>query len=74
MQDYMKFTKGADTKLIEKGSNLVAALLNDGWKSDDCEKPCELSELRAEAEALGLKPHHKSGAEKLKEMIKDAQK
>lgn len=32
----------------------------------------ERAELLAEAEKLGLKPHHKTGVEKLRQMIEEA--
>ncbi|QWF40052.1 hypothetical protein [Bordetella hinzii] len=65
-QEFPKWVTLAD------GSNILVhnadeeAVLQEPASDDDVEA------LRAEAEALGLKPHHKAGAEKLKQMIAEA--
>jgi hypothetical protein len=71
----LKFTRGPDVKLtLERFENELVAM---GWtvereKEVEYEKEENRSEaemLRKEAEALGLKPHHKLGAEKIRELI-----
>ena len=67
---------GDKTKVLAAESTLIPLLKAEGWKVDG--EPDDVSEdvsgLRAQAEALGLKPHHKLGAEKLKELIEAAKK
>lgn len=56
----------------------IEGLKKNGWvlreeeliKSDE---PNELDELKAKADALGIKYHHKSGVEKLKKLIAESQ-
>lgn len=64
--EYVVLKKGQDTKYIDKNSKLLEILKKDGWKFDGDD---DLEALRAQAEELGLKPHHKAGADKIKEMI-----
>lgn len=68
---FLKFTKDGSTKLLKEESKLIPILKAEGWKA---EGDSDLDALRAEAEALGLKPHHKAGEEKLREMIEEAKK
>lgn len=70
----LAFKKGEATKHLSPESSLIERLKADGW-SVDGEKPhvdAEIEALRAEAEALGLKVHHKAGADKIREMIAEA--
>lgn len=68
----IKMIKAEAVKLVDADNAEVIALLKmDDWKVEG-EKADDLDALRAEAEALGLKPHHKAGPEKLKEMIAEA--
>lgn len=73
-----KWIKGDSVKFVDEVSTLADALLNDGWHVEG-EEPKngqvdELAALRAQAEAMGLKPHHKAGAEKIRELIEEAKK
>lgn len=71
MENTVKLTNGEKVKFLSKESSLIAPLKAEGWLAEGESK---LDALREQAEALGLKPHHKAGEEKLREMIKDAQK
>jgi hypothetical protein len=69
------FTKGESVKFIDEGSSLIPLLKLDGWKAEgEAEDVFEadIEELRAEAEALGIKVHHKAGVSKIVELIKEA--
>lgn len=66
MENIVKLTKGEKVKFLGKESSLILPLKADGWLA---EGESELNALREQAEALGLKPHHKAGTEKLREMI-----
>lgn len=69
----MKFIKDGDVKIVDDVSSLIPVLLLDGWVVEgDKQASDDVSALRAEAEALGLKIHHKAGAEKIKELIEEA--
>lgn len=69
-------TKDASAKLVDADNKAVIDLLkSDGWKVEGEKEPendTELAELRAQAEALGLKVHHKAGADKIRQMIEEA--
>jgi len=70
MNEYLTLKKGSAVKFIGKKSKLLPILKSDGWKIDGEES--ELDALREQAKELGLKPHHKAGAEKIKKMIESA--
>lgn len=77
----IKLVKDGGVKLLDEKSNLVSILKNEGWKVDGEKAEAkaevvdgELEALRAEAAALGLNVHHRTGVEKLKEMIEEAKK
>ncbi|QDJ44980.1 hypothetical protein [Bordetella hinzii] len=65
-QEFPKWVTLADGSTILVHNADEEAVLQEPTPDDDVEA------LRAEAEALGLKPHHKAGAEKLKQMIAEA--
>lgn len=65
----LTFKKGDAVKFIDPESSLIPVLKHEGWKAEGEE---DLDALRAEAEALGLKPHHKAGADKIRQMIEEA--
>lgn len=70
----LTFVKGDAVKLIDPESSLIGVLKQDGWKVEgDQSVDDELEALRTEALALGLKVHHKAGADKIKAMIEEAQ-
>ncbi len=62
-------SKDGLTKFLDDKSALIQALKSNGWKA---EGESDNDDLRAEALALGLKPHHKLGADKLAAMIAEA--
>lgn len=65
--------KGEGRKFLDPESLLIPICLRDGWVIEGEEKEDgERDALFAEAEALGLKPHHKAGVDKLKAMIAEA--
>lgn len=69
------FTKGESVKFIEEGSELIPLLKEHGWKAEGEAEDVfdvDVEELRAEAEALGIKVHHKAGVAKIAELIKEA--
>jgi len=69
----LKLIKGEDVKILSPESSLIQKLLENGWvKEGDQKKDGELEALRAEAEALGLKVHPRTGVEKLKADIAQA--
>jgi hypothetical protein len=70
----LKFIKGEGVKHVSEGSDIIPRLRADGWvvEGETLENADDLEALRAEAIALGLNPHHKAGAAKLKEMIEAA--
>lgn len=70
----LTFRKGDATKFISPKSSLIERLKSDGWSVDGEPDPVnsEIEALRAEAEALGLKVHHKAGPDKIREMIAEA--
>lgn len=71
----LKFTKLDSVKFIDEDSNLIPILLSDGWVNDDitASKEEDREELLEKAKGLGLKLHHKTGIEKIKEAIKEAE-
>jgi len=69
----LKFVKGDAVKLIDPESSLIKRLKDNGWNVEgEKDHDDELDALREEAEALGLKVHHKAGADKLKAAIAEA--
>lgn len=72
----LTFKKDDLVKYVDEQSSLVPVLLKDGWKADGVSAPKaeddNLAALREEAEALGIKVHHKTGAEKLAALIAEA--
>ena len=69
--------KNDATKILSPESDLINLLKHEGWlvEGEELKAPPaddDLDALRAEAEALGLKPHHKAGADKIREMIAQA--
>lgn len=65
--------KGDAVKYLSPESSLIEKLKFEGWAVDgEVVKDNDLDALRAEAEALGLKVHHKAGADKIREMIAEA--
>lgn len=68
--------KGDAVKFLSPESSLIKVLKFEGWEVEGEKKQesDDLLDLRAQAEALGLKVHHKAGAEKIKEMIEAAKK
>lgn len=69
----LEFKKDDKVKLIDPESNLIPLLKADGWDCGDKGKSGDDEEKRLallqEAKDLGLKPHHKLKADKLKELI-----
>lgn len=74
----VKLVKGDAVKVLDDQSSLIPVLKFEGWAVEGEEKEVvkidELDALKAEAEALGVKVHHKAGAEKIKELIAEAKK
>ena len=70
----LTFRKGDAEKIIDPKSNLIDVLIEDGWSCSDkaIKKTDDREALMEEAKALGLKPHHKAGVDKLKTMIEEA--
>lgn len=68
----LTFKKGNDVKYVDEKSELVQVLKSLDWVCDT-DGATELDVLREKAESLGLKPHHKAGVEKLKELIASAE-
>ena len=82
----LAFKKGEATKFLSPKSSLIPLLVSDGWEveggggnqklvdalTEVAEE--ELSALRAKAESIGLKVHHKAGPDKIREMIAEAKK
>lgn len=69
------FKKGDWVKYIDLSSTLIDVLKSEGWKAEgevNVEPENGIDALRAEAEALGIKVHHKTGAEKLAALIAEA--
>jgi len=69
----LKFIKDDCVKIIDPESSLIPVLKEQGWLVEG-EKSLEdeLEALKAEADALGVKYHHKSGVEKLSALIAQA--
>ena len=71
----LKLIKGESVKILDPQSTLIPVLKEQGWKVEgEKDEDNALAELRAEAEKLGLKVHHKAGAEKIRELIEEAKK
>jgi hypothetical protein len=72
----LTFKKGDWVKFIDPSSTLISVLKAEGWKAEGevevAKEDSNLDALRAEAEVLGLKVHHKTGAEKLSALIAEA--
>lgn len=69
----IRLTKGESVKFLDPQSSLIPFLKHEGWAAEGDEKADDdLASLRAEAEALGIKFHHKAGAAKLAELIAEA--
>jgi hypothetical protein len=68
----LKFVKDNAVKFISPESSLIPILRHEGWTVEGETVAPDLEALRAEAGALGLKVHHKTGAEKLAELIAEA--
>lgn len=65
---WVKCPNGND--VLVKNEHEEAAILGVIAKSE--EEPSERERLMGEAKALGLSPHHRTGEDKLKEMIEKA--
>lgn len=64
--------KDGGVKHLSPESALIAVLKEQGWVVEGEEAfNDEVEALRAQAEALGLKIHHKAGAEKIAKLIED---
>lgn len=72
----LTFRKGDAVKILSPESTLIELLKREGWAVDGevvkSVEDTDLDALKAEAEALGLKVHHKAGADKIREMIAEA--
>lgn len=74
----LKFKRGESTK--ETDAQFKEELLAQGWAVDgegadsdkENTKANEQQELLEKARALGLTPHHKTGVDKLRELIEKA--
>lgn len=68
----LEFKKDGNLKLIDPESNLIPLLKADGWVVEGEEETAlDIDELKAKADALGIKYHHKTGAEKLAKLIEE---
>ena len=64
--------KDGGVKNLSPESSLIAVLKAQGWIVEGEEAfDGEVDALRAQAEALGLKVHHKAGADKIAKQIED---
>lgn len=65
MQNKYTFVRGNETKRQDT-LDFKNALIEQGWtlEGDD-----NIDELKAKADELGIKYHHKAGVDKLKELI-----
>lgn len=68
----LTFTKGESVKYIDPNSSLIERLVADGWVTDKVEVDDEREALKEQAEALGIKVHHKAGADKIRALIEEA--
>lgn len=68
----LTFTKGDRVKYIDPNSSLIERLVADGWVTDKVEVDDEREALKEQAEALGIKVHHKAGADKIRALIEEA--
>ena len=72
----LTFTKNENTKVIDANSTLIPILKADGWVCDDLNDgglPENITALREEAKALGIKGAHLiKDEEKLIHKIEDA--
>lgn len=73
-EKYVKLMKQEAVKFLNPESSLIPSLEKQGWivEGKEYAEEFDLNALRAEAEAMGLKPHHKAGAAKILEMIEAA--
>ncbi|TXH18925.1 MAG: hypothetical protein E6R03_01320 [Hyphomicrobiaceae bacterium] len=60
--------KDGSQKFLDENSTLIPVLKSQGWVVEG-EEVDDVEALKAEATALGIEFHHKSGAKKLKELI-----
>lgn len=67
-------TKNGGVKVISDESSLVQRLKDDGWKIEGEEPAVDLDllELRAVADEMGIKYHHKAKAETIAKLIEGA--
>lgn len=68
----LKFVKDSGFKVVDESSSIIPILSENGWIIEGDEQALDLDDLRAKAEELGLKPHHKAGPNKIADMIKEA--
>lgn len=69
----LTFEKDGNTKYIDENSKLIEILLKDGWSCDDVKVvEVDIKELKAKAEDLGIKVHHKAKAETIQKLIDEA--
>lgn len=64
--------KDGGVKHLEDGSSLLPRLKEDGWKMDGEQDDLDIEALKAQADELGIKYHHKSKAETIAKLIEDA--
>jgi hypothetical protein len=62
-------TKGDAVKVLSPESSLIEVLKKDGWLVEGEKPENDRDALLAEAKALGIDVHHKTGADKLKLLI-----
>lgn len=65
--------KDGSTKLVDEGSVLIPILKGDGWLIDGEAVTDDLETLRAKADVMGIKYHHKAKAETIAKMIEEAE-
>lgn len=67
-------TKNGGVKVISEESTLVQALKDDGWvmEGEDHSVDLDLAELRAVADEMGIKYHHKAKAKTIAKLIEGA--
>ena len=68
----LTFVKDDQIKHVDPESTLIQRLKDAGWKQEgDEEVEDDLEAIRAKAEALGIKVHHKAKAETILKAIAD---